>query len=256
MQTPYVDERAAVRRWRWTKSLSGDVYLNSIGEVSPHVYVGKRQVYGVYYHDTKLGTLTFQVGSTTVVENVESFIATYSLYFPILDKARLGTLKFDSDGNLRRAVIAEVESGILKWRTEIGYSFADGLMRVIVEDNRNPEGYSEEDTYVNLTAEIMVPEHIWYLLRFESLSENYRHEFYINLLPDAVLNVRTAVQVVDGETVGTPAGTWDCWILEGENTQLTSWPIDKIWVDKGSGMVVKGMENQNGDGVVYLLEEK
>ncbi len=225
-------------------------------QVVPPVRVGERQVYGVYYQDVKIGTLTLQVGSTAMVENVESFVATYSLSLHTFNKARSGTLKFDADGNLRRAVIAEVEENVVKWRTEIGYSFSDGLMRVIVGDNRNPEEYLENDVYINLTAEIMVPEHVWYLLRFKSLDQNYRHEFYINLLPNAIFNVRVAVQVVGEETVETPTGSWDCWVLDGENTQLTSWPIDSIWVSKGNGLVIKAVENQGGDEITYVLEEK
>ncbi len=233
----------------------GAFYFLARGVSSP-VRVGEQQVYGIYYQDTKIGTLTIQVNGTVVVENVESFVATYSLSFPTLDRARSGMLKFDAGGNLRRAVIAQAEENTLKWRTEVGYFFADGLMRVIVEDNRNPEDYMEEDTYINLTAEIMVPEYAWYLLRFEPLNQDYRHEFYINLLPNAILNVRAAVQVTGEETVETPVGSWECWVLEGENTQLTSWPIDRIWVAKDSGLVVKGVKSQNGEEIIYLLEEK
>ncbi len=226
-----------------------------LSSVSLPVRVGERQVYGIYCENTKIGTLIFQVIDTAVVENVNSFVSTYSLFSPLSNEERSGTLKFDFNGNLRRAVIAEVGGGVLKWRTEVGYSFSDELMRVILEDNRDPENYIERDTYINLTAEIMVPEHVWYFLRFEPLGSDYRHEFYLNLLPDALLSVKVAFHVAGEEEVNTPAGSWSCWVIEGENTQLASWPVDKIWVDKESALVVKAVENQSGYQVVYLLEE-
>ncbi|RLG57092.1 MAG: hypothetical protein DRN83_02620, partial [Hadesarchaea archaeon] len=171
------------------------------------------------------------------------------------NEGRFGILKFDFNGNLRRAVTTEVEGEALKWRTEIGYSFSDKLMRVILEDNRDPENYIERDTYINLTAEIMLPEHVWYLFRFEPLGDSYRHELYLNLLPDAFLNVKVAFHVVGEEELDTPAGSWSCWVIEGENTQLASWPVDKVWVDKERALVIKAVENQDGHEVVYLLEE-
>lgn len=230
-------------------SVGAYLYLTSGAQF---IRVGENQTYGIYIGGTKRGTLTSQITGTAIVENVECYVAQYSLMYG--DKARAGELKFDKSGNLRRAVIAEVENLSLKWRTEVGYSFADKLMRVIVEDNRVPENYEEKDDYNNLTAEIMVPEHVWYLLRFESLYRGYRREFYLNLLPDATINVSAAIQVIGDQTVETQAGSFDCWIIEGENTQLTSWPIDKLWVSKDWRFVVKAIEWQGSTQVEYVLE--
>jgi hypothetical protein len=233
--------------------VAGAVYLLTREEAT--FRVGEKQVYRVYYQGENIGSLTLQIEGTEIVEGVESYVAFYSLTLPGLDKARSGRLKFDAVGNLRRAVIAEAEEGALKWRTEIGYSFAENLMRVIVEDNRDPENFKEEDTYIRLTAEIMAPEHVWYLLRLEPLGFGYRREFHINLLPDATLNVRVAFKVVGEESVQTLAGTFDTWVIVGENTALAAWPIDRIWVEKGDGMVVKAVENQAGVLFVYELVE-
>jgi len=218
----------------------------------PPIRVGEKMTYGIYAGDAKIGLLTIQVTGTAVVEKVECFVARYSLV--VGDTARAGELKFDWDGNLRRAVIAEAEKLSLKWRTEVGYSFAEELMRVIVEDNRDPENYQEKDAYIKLDAEIMVPEHVWYILRFESLQQGYRREFHINLLPNATLNVRVTLKVVGWETVETPAGRFECWVLEGENTGLASWPIDKVWIAKDERFVVKAIEWQNNIQVEYVLE--
>ena len=220
--------------------------------VGGRIRVGENQTYGIYVGDSKIGSLTLRITGTTIVENAESYVARYSLVTG--DTARVGELKFDKDGDLRRAVIAEAEDLSLKWRTEVGYSFADKLMRVIVWDNRNPENYWENDVYISLTAEVMVPEHVWYLPRFESLHRGYRREFHINLLPDATLNVGAAIQVVGEEVVETKTGRFDCWVLEGENTRLASWPIDKVWVAKGERFVVKAIEWQNSTQVEYKLE--
>lgn len=221
---------------------------------APFIKVGENMTYGIYVGDSKIGSLTLRIAGTAIVENAECYVARYSLVTG--NATRAGELKFDKDGNLRRAAIAEAENLSLKWRTEVGYSFADKLMRVIVEDNRDPENYWENDVFINLTAEIMVPEHVWYLLRFESLHRGYRREFHINLLPNAVLNVRAAIRVVGEEAVKTPAGSFDCWVLEGENTQLASWPIDKLWVAKDEKLVIKAIEWQNTTQIEYILESR
>lgn len=216
------------------------------------IKVGESMTYGIYIGGTKVGSLTSQITGTAPIEGVECYVAQYSLSTG--SAARSGVLKFDKDGNLMRAAIAAAENLSLKWRTEVGYSFTDNLMRVVFEDNRTPENYRENDVYMNLTAEIMVPEHVWYLLRFGPLHQYYRREFYINLLPDATLNVRAAFQVVGDEVVETQAGRFDCWVLEGENTQPTSWPIDKLWVAKSERVVVKAIEWLGDVQVEYILE--
>jgi len=218
----------------------------------PLIVIGESMTYGIYIRDAKIGSLTTKITGTALVENVESFVARYSLV--VGGTARAGELKFDGDGNLRRAAVAEAENLSLKWRTEVGYSFAEELMRVIVEDNRDPDKYWENDVYIRLTTVIMVPEHVWYLLRFESPHLGYRREFHVNLLPNAVLNVRVALKVVGGETVETPAGRFDCWVLEGENTRLASWPIDKLWVAKKERFVVRAIEWQDDIQLEYILE--
>lgn len=229
-------------------SVGGYLFLTP----GPPIRVGENMVYGIYVGDSRIGSLTLRITGTVVVENAESYVARYSLVTD--DVARVGELKFDKEGNLRRAAIAEAEDLSLKWKTEVGYSFADKLMRVIIMDNRNPENYWENDVFINLTAEIMVPEHVWYLLRFESLHKGYRREFHINLLPDATLNVRAAIQVVGEEVIETPAGRFECWVLEGENTRLASWPIDKVWVAKDERLVVKAIEWQDNIQIEYTLE--
>lgn len=92
------------------------------------------------------------------------------------------------------------------------------------------------------------------LLRLEPLSFGYRREFRINLLPDATLNVRAAIRFIGEEAVGTPAGGFDCWVIEGENTRLASWPIDKLWLAKMGDFVVKAVEHQDQIQVDYILE--
>jgi hypothetical protein len=216
--------------------------------------VGEMQVYDVYYRDENIGSLTFRIADTGVVEGAKCYVARYSLILPRLDTARSGILKFD-EGNLRRAVIAEAEGRELKWRTEIGYSFAENRMRVIVEDNRDPENFKEKDVYIGLTAEIRVPEHVWYLWRLEPLRLGYRREFHLNLFPDATLNVLSAFEVIGEERVQTPAGTFDSWVIEGKNTALVAWPVDRVWVAKKDGIVVKALENVAGHLSVYKLRE-
>lgn len=216
------------------------------------VKVGENQTYSIYDGPTRRGSLTLRITNTETVENAECYVARYSLM--VDETTRSGKLEFDKNGNLRDARIEEVENLSLKWRTEVNYSFAEALMRVIFQDNRNPEDYLKDVAYINLTEEIMVPEHIWYLIRLESLHQGYRREFYINLLPNATFNTSAAIQVVGEETLETPAGRFDCWVLEGENTQLAPWPIDKLWVAKNERVVVKAVEDQAGAQIEYLLE--
>lgn len=230
-------------------SIGGHLLLSSR---APAIKVGENMSYGVYVGDRKVGSLTLRITGTTTVENAECYAARYLLTTG--NVARAGELKFDGQGNLRRATIALAENLSLRWRTEVGYSFADRLMRVIVEDNRDPGNYRESDVYINLTAEIMVPEHVWYLLRFEPLRKDYRREFHLNLLPDATLNVKAAIRVTGEEVIETPAGRFECWVLEGENTRLASWPVDKIWVAKNERLVARAVEWQDDIQIEYRLE--
>lgn len=215
-------------------------------------WIGENLVYGVYVDNEKIGTLSMEITGTSIVENVEMYVARYSFVFG--DSARAGELKFDMEGRLWRAVVAVAENDSLIWRTEIGYSFVDELMRVVVEDNRVSDNYVENDFLLYLTENIVAPEYIWYFFRFESLQRYYRREILINLLPDATYTVGAAFQVTGDETITTPAGNFDCWVLEGENTQLTAWPIDKLWVTKGGGLVVKGLETNDAIQYEYILE--
>ncbi|KXA99485.1 hypothetical protein AKJ42_03105 [candidate division MSBL1 archaeon SCGC-AAA261C02] len=67
-----------------------------------------------------------------------------------------------ANGRWWRAVIAQAREDILEWMVEIGYSFRDGLIRVIVRNNRNSDNYREEDKIMNLSGEnIMMTGHVW-----------------------------------------------------------------------------------------------
>jgi hypothetical protein len=218
------------------------------------VRVGESLDFAVYAGGTKIGTLSERISESAVVENASCYVARYTL--TVGGSARAGVLKFDGEGRLRRAVVAQAENLSLRWRTEVGYSFSQGLMRVIVQDNRDPENYRENDLLVRFGSEtVMLPEHVWYFLRFQPLGPGYRRELYLNLLPDAALNVRAALRVTGEERVETPAGRFSCWVLEGENTGLAPWPIDRIWVSKDRKIVVKAVEWVNGVQCEYVLEK-
>ncbi len=229
-----------------------------VENVIENVRVGESQTYGIYVSGIKVGSLTSQITGTAIVGGVECYVARYG--YVVGDGARWGELKFDNEGNLRRATVEWYEnfSSTDEWwndssylRTDVGYFSAGNRMDVIIEDNSGR--YENRDDNNLLPGEIMVPEHVWYLLRFESLYQGYRKEFFINALPDATQYVPVAFQVVGDNTLKTQAGDFDCWVIEGENTQLTSWPIDNLWVAKDTGVVVKAIELQDSVQFEYVL---
>jgi len=218
------------------------------------VKVGESLSFGIYVGGTRIGSLLERITESTVIENTKCYVAKYTL--TTNGSARAGVLKFDERGRLRRAVIAQAENLSLKWRTEVGYFYDQGLMRVIVQDNRVPENYRENDVLIRFGSEtVMLPEHVWYFLRFQPLGPHYRLELYLNLLPYANFNQKVALKVTREEDIETPAGRFSCWVLEGENTRLASWPIDKIWVSKNEKIVVKAIELQDSIQIEYSLLE-
>lgn len=219
------------------------------------IRVGEQQTYGIYSEDNKIGTLVIGVENVTSIENVEGYLARYSLEIGSIE--RLGELKFEKGIWPRHTNITLTENGSLEWATEISYSFSADLMYVIVKDNRDPENYRETDNYLAFSERIMTPEHLWYILRFTSLHLGNRQEFYLHLLPDATENLTIAMEVVDKEEIETQAGYFVCWVLEGENTNPIHWPIDELWIAKGERLVIKAVKKQaEGPDVTYVLEEK
>jgi len=227
-------------------------YFLSLSSGAP-VKAGEHQTYGICTGDEKVGELSLQIDGEESVENVMCFVARYSLYLPRVDMARSGVLKFDGQGVLRRAVTAEAQAGALRWRTEIGYSPAEGLMRVIVEDNRNPDNFFENDWLMELPEKPAVGEFLWYLPRFTSLAQGSRIEANASLMPYATNLIHITLTVENEEIVETPAGSFECWFLTGENTCDIPWPIDRIWIDKKTKIVVKATE-LGEEETLYILE--
>ena len=184
--------------------------------VSGPIRIGENQTYGVYVGGNRLGTMVSWVEGTESFDDVQCYVARYSL--TIGNAAQAGRMLFDQGGRLRYAKIAVADNEGLKWTTEIGYSPALGVMRVIVEDNRVPENYRVYDNTVVTPGEVMVPIHPWYLFRVENLYSGYQRSFYVNSLPIATTVVPAKISVTGEEKVETPAGSFDCWTLQGENT--------------------------------------
>ncbi|MEM2878776.1 MAG: hypothetical protein QXG10_04470 [Candidatus Hadarchaeales archaeon] len=210
-------------------------------------------VYGIYSGGERMGELKLWVEGRETVDNVECFVVRYSIYIPNDDRARSGVMKFDSRGTLRRVRIAEAEQNVLKWATEIGY-FKQGLMRVVVEDNRIPEAFSEKDETILTPPDATVGEYVWYLIRFDDVGEGYSRRFGMSLMPDATTIVSSRISVSGEENVESPAGTFECWAMEGENTESVPWPVDRMWVSKKDGIVIKASELIGGGETTYLLE--
>lgn len=233
------------------------LFLVRMWPEGPPIRVGERQTYGIYLDniDNKIGALEIGVENTTIIENVECYLVRYSL--EVDGGKRSGQLEFEKGIWPKHTKITLTENESLEWDTEINYSFFTNLMHVVVKDNRDPDNYQEINNYLSFSERIMTPEHLWYILRFGPFYQGYRQEFYINLLPDATENLTIAMEVVGEEEIETQAGYFVCWVLEGENTQPTQWPIDKLWIAKGERLVVQALENQaEGSDILYILEDK
>lgn len=234
-----------------------------VPEVPFPIRLGERQVYGIYLGGNKVGTLELWVSGTVAVEGEELYISHYNLSYS--DVLRSGLSKFDGMGRLHRFEATQRNGEDLEWRVEVSYLLSDNRMGVIIEDNRDPDNYRTADSYMSIEGvEIMMPEHVWYYLGFQELYPEYQYSLRLNLLPNPVVgsiapaqNTVVTLRVTGSETVETSVGSFECWMVEGgENTRLAAWPIDRIWVAKESGLVVKGIENQDGDELIFMLEEK
>ncbi len=213
----------------------------------PLIGVGEEMVYGVYVGGNRAGTMTFWVEGTESFDGVACYVGRYSMM--VGDTVQAGRMVFDKQGRLRHAKIALVENRSLKWSTEIGYSRAVGVMRIIFEDNRNPENYSVTDNAVLMPGETVLPAYLWYRLRMENLGLGYQLEFYINVLPQATTLVPARVAVRGEERVDTPIGRFDCWVIKGENT------TSGFWITKDRRLVVKAVEEAEGVSWLYVLEK-
>jgi hypothetical protein len=216
--------------------------------------VGENLIYGAYLGGDRVGVMNFWIEGEETFGDARCYVVRYSLEVPVLNAARAGRLLIDGEGKLRHAKIAYAEGGALRWATEIGYSYALGVMRVIVEDNRAPENFSKKDDSVVIPGETFVPAHLWYLLRTEEVEEGYERRFFVNLLPDATEVMRASVTIVGIEDIATPAGTFDAWVVEGENI------AEKLWIERGSGVVVKAVikavERVEEVTWTYVLEKR
>ena len=220
-------------------------YLILTGPRGP-IRIVEKQTYGVYATGgNKIGTMVSWVEGTESFDGVGCYVARYSL--TIGNAAQAGRMLFEKGGRLRHAKIAVADDEGLKWTTEIGYSPALGVMRVIVEDNRVPENYHVHDNTVATPGEVMVPIHPWYLFRIENLYPGYQRSFFINALPMATTVVSAKISVTGEERVETPAGSFDCWALKGENAV-------NLWIAKGERLVVEAIEQVEGVSWTYVLE--
>jgi hypothetical protein len=207
--------------------------------------VGEEMIYGIYIGDKKIGTLTTKIEGIEVFDNVNCYVSRYML--TIGNRARGGRMKFDEKGELKHVKVALAENLSLKWSTEIAYSIQAKRIYVIIEDNRSPE-FRVYENIIPMRRETMISEFLWYLLRIEPLSIGYEREFDLNVLPDAMNIIPASLKVAGEEMVVTPAGAYDCSVVEGENTS------NKIWVAKDGRVMAKFMEKLAGAEVVYILE--
>jgi hypothetical protein len=160
-------------------------------------------------------------------------------------------MKFDEEGELKHTRVWYYLDDIPRWATEIAYFYSENVMAVRIEnyENLDEEGNpSVVENFLPLERETTISEHLWYLLRLEPLRLAYLREFDLNAFPNATQTISGWIEVVDEQSVETPADTFDCWLVRG------SGPFDWMWVEKGGRVIAKVVERTGGLTLVYMLE--
>ena len=219
-------------------------------EIRPRIRLGEKMVYGIYVEEARKGS--WEIGieeNMTTWEDVPCYKANYMMGLGRVQQG--GWLKFDENGRLRHVRVWQYLDDIPRWAVEIVYFYRDEVMFVHLDNyedlDENGRPKVTEDI-MPMRKETTVAEHLWYLLRVESLGPDYAREFDLNAFPNATQLVAAKVNVIKEEKTETFAGTFDCWLISGQG------PFDWMWVEKGGRLVAKLQEESGGQTRVFVLE--
>jgi len=214
------------------------------------IRVGEELTYGVYLGENKVGVQVMRVNKLEEFQGARCYEATYAL--TVGRVAQVGQIIFDERGRLRSTSVAKgylSELGELEnveWATKITCFLDLNKMNVKIT---YPDKVEEED--LSLPPALATAEQLRYALRIERLRLGYYKEFNLSYFPNARVTGALALKVTGEEELETPAGSFECWVVEGSGAFAM-----RMWVAK-DGRAVPLVHETTAGGVTwrYVLEE-
>jgi hypothetical protein len=207
------------------------------------VQVGEEMRYGVYLGETAVGTFVTAVPASLSFQDVNCYQSSYKMELSG-DIIQEGTIVFDRDGMLKKTVVFMRQAGVEQWATEVVSYVELGKMRVVI----SREGGITESSVAQPLG-LTTAEQLSYLLRLSPLSLGYIKNVNLLAFPDATQTAALTIEVVGEEQIDVPAGSFDCWALEGHNA------FDLyMWITKDGRLVPLLIEQTAGSSWRYMLE--
>ncbi|TET26728.1 MAG: DUF3108 domain-containing protein [Dehalococcoidia bacterium] len=207
------------------------------------IRVGEEMGYRVYLGETAVGTLVTAVPMRVNFQDVDCYQASYKMELAG-DITQEGSIVFDQDGMLKKTVVFMRRAGVEQWATEVTTYLELGKMRVII----SREGEITESV-IEHPPGLATAEQLPYLLRLSPLCLTYSQQVNLLAFPDATQTAAITIEVVGEEQIDVPAGSFDCWALEGHGAFDIS-----VWITKDKSTVPLIIEQTAGSTWRYVLE--